>query len=187
MTRVGPLPPHVSCLEGDFLKLRLDVGAFDVVIATDVFEHIAVECEKDFADKCYACLRPGGHLIVSVPHAGRYSFLDPYNVKPRLQRLLFGLGLYSRIHNGECDLRKGHRHFCVGELIQKFSSFEVVTMRRWGLFYDPLSVLASAVFRRTNYPLSRLLEPRLMAEARECGEAAYNMAVKFRKPVITCQ
>ncbi len=40
---VEPVPRNVSYLEGDFTKMALPQGTFDIVIAADVFEHILLD------------------------------------------------------------------------------------------------------------------------------------------------
>ena len=91
------------------------------MIAADVFEHILLEQEPLFVSKCVSALKPGGRMIISVPHQGTFAYLDPYQVKPTIHRTLARLGLYKGVHNGCCDIRKGHKHYSLEELTDKFS------------------------------------------------------------------
>jgi ubiquinone/menaquinone biosynthesis C-methylase UbiE len=48
------------------------VEAYDVVLATDVLEH--VEDDTDLLRRLLRALRPGGHLVLHVPHVTRHLF-----------------------------------------------------------------------------------------------------------------
>jgi len=53
---------------GDDLLARLGEEPFDVVISTEVVEHLFLP--GVWADACFASLRPGGRLICSAPYHG---------------------------------------------------------------------------------------------------------------------
>lgn len=48
----------------------LDAGAFDVVVAADLFEHLYPDDSARVVREAYRLLRPGGRLLVWTPHAG---------------------------------------------------------------------------------------------------------------------
>jgi 2-polyprenyl-3-methyl-5-hydroxy-6-metoxy-1,4-benzoquinol methylase len=50
------------------LPTRLDEPAFDVIIATEVVEHLYDP--YDFASGCFEALRPGGRVVLSAPYHG---------------------------------------------------------------------------------------------------------------------
>lgn len=50
----------------DFQKLHYEAGTFDIVIASDVFEHI--RRDVDAMREIHRVLRPGGDLILTVPY-----------------------------------------------------------------------------------------------------------------------
>ena len=60
----GSAGPAVFC-EGDYLELAPELGMFDTVLALDVTEHVADEGE--FVSRLTGNVRPGGHVIVTVP------------------------------------------------------------------------------------------------------------------------
>lgn len=45
-------------------------GQFDLVVCTEVFEHVPVECQQALLDQLYNYTRPGGYCIFSTPNAG---------------------------------------------------------------------------------------------------------------------
>ena len=50
----------------DFQKLHFDADTFDIVVASDVFEHI--RRDADAMREVQRVLKPGGHLILTVPY-----------------------------------------------------------------------------------------------------------------------
>jgi 2-polyprenyl-3-methyl-5-hydroxy-6-metoxy-1,4-benzoquinol methylase len=190
----GSVPPNIECLDGDFTSMDLAPDAYDSVIAADVFEHVLLEQEPLFVDKCVSALRPGGNMIISVPHQGTFAYLDPYQVKPTIHRILAGLGLYKSVHNGCCDIRKGHKHYSLPELIDKFRPLQLSKVIYFGYVFDPLLSWAVALTRRGS---GQILHSGMMNEElgfswlqRACrreldhdyGQRSFNVAVSFYKP-----
>ena len=180
----GTLPPNIEYLEGDFITIDLAKDSYDTIIAGDVFEHILLEQESLFVQKCVSLLRPGGHVVVSVPHLGTFAYLDPYRVKPAIHWLLWQLGLYKRLHNGDCDIRKGHKHYAVQELVEKFKPLQLLQAVNYGYFFDPLLSWAVALSRGSGrFPGYTWLEEACRRELKcEYGQRSFNVALKFYKP-----
>ncbi len=181
----GALPPHIECLDGDFTTFDLGSNSYDSIIAADVFEHIPLEQESLFVEKCVASLRPGGKMVISVPHRGTFACLDPYQVKPTIHRLLARLNLYKQIHNGCCDIRKGHKHYALQELTSKFSPLQVSQVTYFGYLFDPLMTWVYALTRGSNrIPGFSWLQRAYRRElGRDYGQRSFNIAVSFCKPV----
>lgn len=181
------LPPNVECLNADFTSIDLPAGAYDSVIAADVFEHILLEQESVFVRKCVSALRPGGSMVISVPHRGTFACLDPYQVKPTIHRILAHLRLYKGVHNGCCDIRKGHKHYSLDELIDKFSPLQVSKVVYFGYLFDPLMTWAFALSRGSGRlpGFSWLRRARLRELERDYGQRSFNIAVSFYKPYAT--
>jgi predicted SAM-dependent methyltransferase len=184
LVKVGDPPAHVECNSGDFLKAPLEDEYYDVIVAADVFEHIKLEDEPNFIKKCVSVLRPNGRLVLSVPHKGTFAWLDPYEVKPLRDRLRAKLGLFDKLHNGDCDIRKGHKHYTLEEISRQFDELRVEKVVYWGHLFDPLLSWAFAILGQgSKSPLVRWLERRTEAEqSRDFGAASFNMAVVFVKP-----
>jgi 2-polyprenyl-3-methyl-5-hydroxy-6-metoxy-1,4-benzoquinol methylase len=128
----GSLPSNVECFSADFTSIDLAPNSYDSVVASDVFEHIPLEKEAIFVSKCVSALKPGGSVVISVPHRGTFACLDPYQVKPAIHRILARLGLYRNIHNGCCDIRKGHKHYSLEDLADKFRPLQVSQVVYYG-------------------------------------------------------
>jgi SAM-dependent methyltransferase len=183
----GALPPNIECLAGDFTSVDLAPSTYDSIIAADVFEHISLEQESQFVNKCVASLRPGGNMVISVPHQGTFAYLDPYQVKPTIHRMLARLHLYKNIHNGCCDIRKGHKHYVLQELVSKFSPLQVSRVAYFGYLFDPLMSWAFALTRGSNQiPGFSWLQRAYRKELNsDYGQRSFNIAVSFHKPLAT--
>jgi 2-polyprenyl-3-methyl-5-hydroxy-6-metoxy-1,4-benzoquinol methylase len=177
------LPSNVECVNADFTSIDLAPDAYDSVIAADVFEHILLEQEPVFVSKCISALRPGGSMVISVPHQGTFAYLDPYQVKPAIHRILAFFGLYKSVHNGCCDIRKGHKHYSLEELVYKFSPLQVSKVVYFGYFFDPLFSWAVALSRGSRHlPGIAWLQRALRKELdRDYGRRSFNIAVSFYK------
>ena len=57
----------IRWIAGDFLQMSLENEYYDVVVCSEVIEHIAMERQQDFIGVISGCLRPGGHLILTTP------------------------------------------------------------------------------------------------------------------------
>jgi SAM-dependent methyltransferase len=178
------LPSNVECLNADFTLVDLAPNTCDSVVAADVFEHIPLEKEALFVSKCVSALRPGGSMVISVPHRGTFAWLDPYQVKPTLHRMLARLGLYNNVHNGYCDIRKGHKHYSLEDIARKFHPLQVSKIVYFGYFFDPLMSWAFALSRGSGlFPgYSWLRRAQRRELDRDYGERSFNIAVSLCLP-----
>lgn len=181
--QVNPIPSNIKCLEADFTKIDLPSNYYDAIIASDVFEHVLLEQESLFVQKCLSSLKEGGHLIISVPHKGTFAWLDPYHVKPTIHNFLWHLGLYKTLHNGSCDIRKRHKHYATQEIAEKFKPLQLSTIRYWGYLFDPLLSWASALSTNSiKFPGYKMLEDACLWEFKQDYEMrSFNVALKFYK------
>lgn len=181
----GRAPDNVECVEGDLVHAALPHDRYDLIVAADVLEHVQLESEQAFVQRCVELLRPGGKLIVTVPHAGTYAWLDPYEIKPALGRLLWRIGLRRNVHNGSCDIRKGHKHYRLEELTGGFGPLVCEQTVRWGYLYDPLLSWAEALAGRLGgFPGRSRLRRKYSEELkREFGPRSFNLALRFAKPI----
>lgn len=182
---IEPVPDQIAVRSGDFLEMDFEEGSFDAVLCADVFEHVALEQEASFAAGCARFLKPGGTLVVSVPHAGTYAWLDPFEVKPFWNRVQHHLGMHPQMHNGFCDIRKGHKHYTEAELRAAFAPLELTETRRWGYLYDPLASWADGLQRKLGFApgAARIAQACTTEYGQDFGEKSFNIAVAFTKPL----
>lgn len=119
--------------EGDYLELAPELGAFDTVLALDVAEHVADEAR--FVARLRENVRPGGHVIVTVPaYSWLWSRHDDLN---RHFRRYTKSRLRSSLTAGGLDvMRCGYAFFglimpkIVMKSLQRFRGSETVALPR---------------------------------------------------------
>jgi SAM-dependent methyltransferase len=100
--------------QGEYLlcsasALPLTDASFDGVLLLDVLEHVVDQVAV--IGEVQRVLKPGGTLILSVPHRGLLSWLDSLNVYARLVRTTHH-GLFPQ----EIAQTGMHRHYSVDQL-----------------------------------------------------------------------
>ena len=76
---------HSEVVHGSAIKLPWPDEWFDVICATDMFEHIDYDEQQLVASEIMRVLKPGGYAIIIVPN--RFQILDEHN------KVLFGTWL----------------------------------------------------------------------------------------------
>src|SRR5262249_3224066 len=131
--------PWLQVIEGDAAALPFADAAVDAVTMLDVLEHIP-EPEEVLAE-ARRVLRPGGVLILSVPHKGLLAQLDSLNVYSALRRRFPSLEPLEQDEAGSVPgdgegeyVNETHRHFTIAELEELFGDgFAVERVARTGL------------------------------------------------------
>jgi ubiquinone/menaquinone biosynthesis C-methylase UbiE len=128
--------------KGERLPFKDDF--FDAVVMGEVLEH--VEDERKTLNEVYRVLKPGGTLILSVPHKGLFGFIDSFNLKfhfPRLYRLWKGKNYSPEIYK----IQPWHRHYSLRDLTRLFGKrFAIRKTHRGGLIAYPLLWVAEDMF-----------------------------------------
>ncbi len=100
-------------------RLPFPDGTFDCVTCLEVIEHLPASNWQSAIAEMRRVLKPGGVLIVTVPHAGLFAWMDSNNVRHRLP------GIYkSIVRRGLRDANydalerhvEWHKHFTTSEL-----------------------------------------------------------------------
>jgi SAM-dependent methyltransferase len=103
--------PWLAMIDADAGELPVADSSTDAVLLLDVIEHVAAP-ERVLAE-AHRVLRPGGTIIVSVPHSGPTQVLDGVNVYAALRRRRPSWPALEGVvgtDDGE------HRHFSAAEL-----------------------------------------------------------------------
>jgi SAM-dependent methyltransferase len=98
-------------VQADGTELPIRSGAVDAVVVLDVVEHVADP--SAMIAEVRRVLRPGGWLVLSVPHRGLLAGLDPLNVYPALRRRWRS---WPPLESADQSASGVHRHFTLDEM-----------------------------------------------------------------------
>lgn len=113
--------PLVNSLRGNLAHLPLRAGSIDVVVSSQVIEHLWDQ--EGFLAECLRVLRPGGTLLITTPNritfsSGRDTPLNPFHTRElsavELSGLLRGAGFslarLAGVHHGARLRAMDERH-----------------------------------------------------------------------------
>jgi SAM-dependent methyltransferase len=137
------LYPWLTILEGDATSLPMPDGCADAVLLLDVVEHLA---DPDGAlAEAHRVLRPGGVVVVSVPHRCPQHRLDSLNLYRRWGR---GRPSWPPLEPATESAGGVHRHFSLPELRRLLGPrFAVDRVERSGLGLQELVYLVGLLAR----------------------------------------
>jgi len=126
VTRSQPRP-NIKLCPGRFPSDVADLGEVDAVTMLAVLEHVPREDHARLARECFACLKPNGMLLITVPS--------------RLVDTILHVLIAVRLVEGETSMDQ-HYGFDPRETIGVFvpAGFELVTRRRFQLGMNNLFV-----------------------------------------------
>jgi SAM-dependent methyltransferase len=171
-------------VQADGAQLPFRTGTVDAVVLLDVVEHTANPAAM--IAEAHRVLRPGGCLVLSVPHQGLLSGIDPLNVYPALQRCWQS---WPPLEPADETASGRHRHFTIDEIRALLSSgFTVDRVARTGLGISELLHLAlllvfKALFRwRSAYLAARALHftVYLVDDLLPAGPLGYHLTLRAR-------
>ena len=173
--------PWITVLDADATALPFPSACADAVLLLDVLEHIA-RPERVLAE-ARRVLRPGGTIVVSVPHHGPLRWLDALNGYSALRRRFPSLPALEPPTESDGG---PHQHYTTAELTELLSPwFTVDASARTGLGLQELVAALAAVIRvGLRAPrLARALEPvhllvYCLDDLLPTGPLAYHLAVR---------
>jgi O-antigen/teichoic acid export membrane protein/SAM-dependent methyltransferase len=168
LQRVRGGDDRAMLVEASGTQLPFRTGSVDTVLLLDVLEHVG--SERLAIEEIHRILRPGGTLLLSVPHSGLFEFLDPQN-------------LSARFH-GRRDPSAYHRHYsaiALGRLLE--GRFSIREKRFGSLFLYPIT-FATANFLKKHLRVDAGALLRKLGDIDNdisWGRFSYNLMVRAEK------
>jgi SAM-dependent methyltransferase len=164
-------------------------ATFDCVTCIEVLEHIPSNLRSAALVEIGRVLRPGGKLVLRVPHAGLFAWMDAANLRfrlPGLYKLLFRQGRRDAGYpNGSADV-VWHQHFKESDLIELAGGgWAIEANRTGGLFLFPLMDIACWPFyrvRKIDNLIFRFFQRVMKFDiGRDFGRASYDILLVLRR------
>lgn len=185
--------PRAVIHHGSADALPFENASMDVVLCSEVMEHVPEALRPKAFKEIARVLRADGRLIMSVPHDGLFAFLDPANIRFRApivwrvaSRLVGGVSRDAG-YEGEKHGVIWHHHFRMPELRALLGSdFDIEHVNYRGTLFMPIcDMLAFPFYRRRvpHHPLMQVI--RAVAgwdQLLDAGERfAYDVMIVARK------
>jgi len=144
--------PQIDFQHAGAEKLPFADESFQYVTCCEVLEHVAPDLRMSSFCEMRRVLELGGYLILTVPHAGWFAWLDSNNFRhrfPRIYAKLIGKGNRDENYKRKGRMVEWHYHFTIAELEKLMGQgWRKVTISRGGLVLCPLMDCFSWPFYR---------------------------------------
>jgi SAM-dependent methyltransferase len=181
--------PHLDVRHAGAEALPFPDESFDCVTCIEVLEHLPAPLRPRALREMHRVLRPGGRLVLRVPHAGLFRWLDPNNFRfhfPRAYRRAIGPGRRDSGYTRGSEDVVWHQHFTEEELLELAGNdWDVEGVRRGALLVFPLVDIVSWPFYRlgrVEHPIFRmLLRIKKLDLSVDYGAASYDILIVLRR------
>jgi SAM-dependent methyltransferase len=189
LEKVRSYLPGVELHAGGAESLPFPDASFDCVTCIEVLEHIPPDLRTRALAEMRRVLRADGRLVLRVPHAGLFAWMDAANFRFRLPKLydhVIGEGRRDAGYAGGSKDVVWHHHFKREEMMQLAGEgWEVEACRTGGLFLFPLMDIACWPFyraKRINSAMFRALQQVMNFDLGcDYGRASYDILLVLRR------
>lgn len=126
--------PDIKFVHQTAINLPFESNAFDVVILSEVIEHVGEDNKQIVIDEICRVLKEGGLFIFTAPYEGLFSWADHLDFKRRFPVIYQA---YMRVSNYTPDtpIEVGHKHLTLDEIKYLFGDrFQIIDLSFCGLF-----------------------------------------------------
>lgn len=171
-------------------RLPFPDGTFDCVTCLEVLEHLPEKNWSSAIEEMRRVLKPGAVLVVTVPHAGLFAWMDSNNVRhrlPGLYRSIVRRGLRDSNYDALERHVEWHKHFTKKELVEIVGTegWKSVRFTYGGSFMMPLADWLSWPFYRagkSDHPIRKMLGRLAAWDYRiDFGRFSYGVCVVCEK------
>lgn len=150
--------PGINFFKGGLENTPFEPNFFDVIIIADVLEHVKDQLQS--LNEIFRILKPNGTLILTIPHKGLFSFMDPDNYIFYLRKYLprFYKFIYRSWKGKDPQIRPGyedkHYHYSTKDVINMLNSskfennYTIVKTFKSGLFMGSITSNLDFVLRQ---------------------------------------
>jgi ubiquinone/menaquinone biosynthesis C-methylase UbiE len=126
--------PNINFIHQTGTELPFSDEMFDVVILSDVIEHVGDKNKQLVIDEIWRVLKPGGQFVFTAPHTGLFAWADPLDFKrrfPPVYRIYMKLTKYEP----QTAIEIGHKHVSFEEVNHLLNDrFVIQNLRFSGIF-----------------------------------------------------
>lgn len=135
--------PWITVIDADAAALPVADDSVDAVLLLDVIEHL--DAPEQALAEAHRVLRPGGALVVSVPHSGPLGWLDALNLYAAIRRRRAS---WPPLEPATTSAGGMHQHFTTGELEALLANrFTVDRTARSGFGLEEVVYLVGLILR----------------------------------------
>lgn len=175
-------------------RLPLKDESIDIVCLLDVLEH--VPDESAVLSEIYRVLKPGGRLLLSVPHKGLTEIFDPGNIKFRAPKLhkffykrIFKYDDYEKKYGDVClfgdisvQKKMWHKHYSISDLKALLKSrYKIEKIYYYGFFFPLLVMINQALICVSGKEISFIRKLILSDSRRNYGQFSFSIFINTLK------
>lgn len=141
--------PGVNFILQSATNIQFESNKFDVVILSEVIEHVGDKNKIAVINEAWRVLKPGGLFLFTAPYNGIFSWLDHLDFKRKFTYIYRSYMRFSK-YKPRTPIVIGHKHLSLNEISKLFNKkFEIENIEFSGLFMSIINWIL-VIGRRLN-------------------------------------